>query len=274
MLADEFPINPRNPFKNKMYQDLMDSNVQIDYRGDDVTVENLRNALLGKTKTGTYSTNSTTRQNQRVLHTDANSNVLLYWTGHGGHSFFKFQDVEEITSMDLQRILQQMKFHSLLFLADTCQAFTLGNQLAPIPNVYMIGSSLEGENSYAHHVDADLGLSVIERYTHRFMEFLKQAQAQYGRSSNDYLSQLSLAQAMVHPFEYRHQGAHVGVMRTDGTRPLEEIPLSDFFAAIPRKKAQRHGNDKARAEMVLLDQTKINSVGRAWTQALASASLS
>lgn len=265
MLADEFPVNPRNPLKNRMYDSssrsasLIDSQTQIDYRGDDVTVENLRRVLLGK-QSGT--------KGRRVLHTDANSNVLLYWTGHGGDSFFKFQDVEEITSMDLKLILQQMQFNSLLFLADTCQAFTLGNQLADIPNVYMIGSSLKNENSYAHHVDSDLGLSVVERYTYQFMQVIQRQQQkqQHARRGDDHstLSELSLEQAMVLPFDHRLQGAHVGVSRSIGTRPLDEVPLSDFFAA-------KRPPPREKRSLELLEKP---NVGIDWTFALKASALS
>ena len=75
------------------------------------------------------------------------SHVLVYWTGHGGDSFFKFQDVEEITTSQIAQVFQQMydtkRYKKLLFLADTCQAFTLGEGLKNVPNVYMVGSSLQ-----------------------------------------------------------------------------------------------------------------------------------
>mmetsp|Transcript_16620 Transcript_16620/g.27547 ORF Transcript_16620/g.27547 Transcript_16620/m.27547 type:complete len:341 (-) Transcript_16620:94-1116(-) len=218
MLADDMITNPRNPLKNEMHYDtakhtsLVDTaTMQIDYRGDDVTVDNLRRVLLGKGEHG-----------KRVLQTDANSNVLVYWTGHGGDSFFKFQDVEEITSTDIARLFQDMEFQQLLFLADTCQAFTLGNAIDTVPGVYMLGSSLKGENSYAHHSDSDLGLSVIERYTFQFIEFLKHVGANAMRT-------VSIQQAMVDHFDYQQQRAHVGVKRTEGTKPLSQVLLSDFF---------------------------------------------
>lgn len=254
----------------------MDSSTQIDYRGDDVTVENLRNVLLGKSTASSASSSSSlipgssSSSSRRVLHTDPNSNVLLYWTGHGGDSFFKFQDVEEITSTDLKHILQQMQFHSLLFLADTCQAFTLGNELVAtndVPNVYMIGSSLKNENSYAHHSDADLGLSVIERYTHQFMQVIKQFQQQQQnqqRGDRRPLSDISLQQAMVDPFHFNHQGAHVGVTRTAGTKPLDQVPLSDFFAGT---MPLSHGATTAE----LLEKPNVE---RDWTDAFKASALS
>jgi glycosylphosphatidylinositol transamidase (GPIT) subunit GPI8 len=38
-----------------------------------------------------------TPHSKRLL-TDANSNILIYMTGHGGDEFLKFQDAEEISS--------------------------------------------------------------------------------------------------------------------------------------------------------------------------------
>jgi glycosylphosphatidylinositol transamidase (GPIT) subunit GPI8 len=38
-----------------------------------------------------------TPHSKRLL-TDANSNILIYMTGHGGDEFLKFQDSEEISS--------------------------------------------------------------------------------------------------------------------------------------------------------------------------------
>lgn len=216
MLADEIPTNPRNPHKNGMFAEgrdrrsLYNASVEIDYRGDEVTVHNLRRVLLGKGEA-------------RVLESDQDSNVLVYWTGHGGDQFFKFQDVEEITSSDIATLLDDMydarMYKELLFIADTCQAFTLGNDIKA-HNVYMVGSALKDENSYAHHSDYDLGLSVIERYTHKLMEFLR------GRN----LSRITLQQALIDHFDYREQRAHVGSRAVASRRAMWQVPMSDFFA--------------------------------------------
>lgn len=64
------------------------------------------------------------------------------------------------------------KYHQILLVADTCQAFTLasGIQSRQIPNVAVLGSSLKGQSSYAHMSNPTLGLSVIEKYTHFFAD--------------------------------------------------------------------------------------------------------
>jgi glycosylphosphatidylinositol transamidase (GPIT) subunit GPI8 len=71
--------------------------------------------------------------------------------------FFKFQDEEELTAHDVANVLARMhiekRYQRLLFIADTCQAFTLFDKLSTTmtPNVLALGSSLRGENAYAHH---------------------------------------------------------------------------------------------------------------------------
>ena len=250
MLADELPTNARNPYKNVMTADggrtnlYSDENIEIDYRGDEVTVDNLVKVLLGRHGDTNSSSTTTTVSLRASLHSDENSHVLVYWTGHGGDSFFKFQDVEEITSPQIARAFQQMydmkRYKEILFIADTCQAFTLGNALtnSSAPNVYMVGSSLRDENSYAHHSDATLGLSVIERYTHALVQFLEKGD----------LKRLSLKQGLVDHLRFEEQRAHVGYRDDACERKFATVPMSDFFANVqstPMRPLYRDGLEQS-----------------------------
>lgn len=219
MLADEIPTNARNPSKNRMEYSrtsLYSQDTEIDFRGDEVTVENLVKVLLGRHDEG----------EMRQLHSDEDSNILIYWTGHGGNQFFKFQDVEEITAQEIARIFKEMhsnkRYKEMLFIADTCQAFTLGDELSKVPNVYFVGSSLRGENSYAHHSDATIGLSAIERYTHAIVQFLGEKD----------LTKVFLKQGLVDHLRFEEQRAHVGYIDESCDRKFYEIPMSDFFANV------------------------------------------
>ena len=93
----------------------------------------------------------------------AQSNVLIYMTGHGGEEFIKFQDAEEINSQDLADAFEQMyqtgRYNEMLFIVDTCQANTLYRRFYS-PNILAVGSSELGENSYSHHSDKITGVSV------------------------------------------------------------------------------------------------------------------
>jgi phosphatidylinositol glycan class K len=235
MLADEYAINPRNPYKNIMTSTsampgsknsnlngesaLYDNDsIEIDYRGEDVTVENLARVLSGRQTPGS---------SLPVVPADvgADANVFLYLTGHGGDGFFKFQDVEEILAADVTALIQQRSFHRFLFLADTCQAFTLANdRFKALSHVSMVGSSLQGESSYAHHSNADLGLAMIERYTYALEQFLRHKS----------WSSLGLYEALVAPFSYESQRAHVGLHTSSSPPPVgdeeeDTLFVGDFF---------------------------------------------
>ena len=85
MIADEYAVNPRNPYKNRMHAEGIyttgwyNNSTEIDYRGSDVTVQNFMDALLGHAPKSLQNLNDDT-------------NLLIYVTGHGGDQFFKFQD--------------------------------------------------------------------------------------------------------------------------------------------------------------------------------------
>lgn len=219
MIADEYATNPRNPFKNGMYangvkpaETWYDEETELDFRGADVTVQNFYDALLG---TGAKS----------LQDTDEDSHLLVLLTGHGGDNFFKFQDEDELTSQDIANLMDELsrrkKFKKLLLIADTCQAFTLFDKVTT-PNVYALGTSLRKENAYAHHSDIDIGLSVIERWTHGFL-------TQYRNRPNP--TSATLQDLMVTPFEgYSPLGAHVGTLGD-----FRQLRFQDFFGVPPDK---------------------------------------
>jgi len=254
MLADDLPSNARNPHKNSMYNagitasSLYDASTEIDYRGEDVTVQNMVRALLGR------QSNS----REPVLHTDENSNILIYLTGHGGDQFFKFQDIEEITADEIASTLAEMhvrrKYNQVLLVADTCQAYTLGDGLSKTatPNVMVVGSSLKGESSYAHHSDVHVGMSVIEKYTHAFLQFVdttnnppksKNKRKQNNNNNNNNqkddtvnsnttmpaFASLTIQQAMIDQFPYSQQRAHIGFRDDLMEREVDTIQMGEFF---------------------------------------------
>lgn len=148
--------------------DLYGENVEVDYRGYEVTVENFIRLLTDRWEDGVPAS-------KRLL-TDEGSNIVIYMTGHGGNEFLKFQDSEEISSWDLADAFSQMRekkrYNELLFMIDTCQANTLYRQFYA-DGVIATGSSEEDESSYSHHADNDVGVAVIDRWTYYVLEFLE-----------------------------------------------------------------------------------------------------
>jgi GPI-anchor transamidase subunit K len=174
MLPDDMACNPRNAFSGTVYSnsdrrmDLYGENVEVDYRGYEVTVENFIRLLTDRWDDGVPAS--------KRLQTDEGSNILIYMTGHGGSEFLKFQDSEEISSWDLADAFAQMqqkrRYNEMLFMIDTCQANTMFRHLYA-PGVVATGSSEEDESSYSHHADNDVGVAVIDRWTYYVLDFLE-----------------------------------------------------------------------------------------------------
>jgi GPI-anchor transamidase subunit K len=174
MLPDDMACNPRNAFPGTVYSnadravDLYGENIEVDYRGYEVTVENFIRLLTDRLDDDV--------PRSKRLGSDAGSNVLVYMTGHGGDRFLKFQDSEEIGSWDLADAFGQMwekkRYHELLFMIDTCQANTMYTHFYS-PNIIATGSSALDQSSYSHHADNDVGVAVIDRWTYYVLEFLE-----------------------------------------------------------------------------------------------------
>lgn len=122
MLADDVACNTRNKFPGSVYAkagrhlDLYGDNIEVDYRGYEVTVENFIRLLTGTSRLKAFSRVPTLRigrvdpsvpRSKRLL-TDDRSNIFVYMTGHGGNEFLKFQDNEEISAFDIADAFEQM----------------------------------------------------------------------------------------------------------------------------------------------------------------------
>ncbi|KAI8825245.1 peptidase C13 family-domain-containing protein [Fimicolochytrium jonesii] len=177
MLSDDVACNARNHFPATVYNnvgrflDLYGKNIEVDYRGYEVTVENFIRLLTGRH-------DPSIPRSKRLL-TDDRSNILVYMTGHGGEEFLKFQDAEEISSYDIADAFGQMheksRYHEIFFMIDTCQAASMYKQIYS-PNIIAAASALTGQNSYSHHLDPEIGVAVIDRFTYYNLETLERLQ--------------------------------------------------------------------------------------------------
>ncbi|CAI9300945.1 unnamed protein product [Lactuca saligna] len=85
---------PAQVFNNEKHRlNLYGDNVEVDYQGYEVTVENFLRVLTGRHE-------NVVPRSKRLL-SDEGIHILLYMTGHGGDEFLKFQDSDELQSHDL-----------------------------------------------------------------------------------------------------------------------------------------------------------------------------
>ena len=223
MLSDDVACNSRNLFPGSVFNnkdhalDLYGENVEVDYRGYEVTVENFIRLLTDRW--------SEDQPKSKRLLTDENSNIFVYMTGHGGDDFLKFQDAEEIASEDIADAFAQMyekkRYKEIFFMIDTCQANTMYSKFYS-PNVLAVGSSRIEESSYSHHSDVEIGVAVIDRFTYYTLEFMETIQKD---------STLTL-QDLFDSYTFEKVHSHVGVRTDLMDRDPKDILITDFFGNV------------------------------------------
>ncbi|XP_062849019.1 GPI-anchor transamidase isoform X1 [Trichomycterus rosablanca] len=186
MLADDMACNHRNPrpatvFSHKnMELNVYGDDVEVDYRGYEVTVENFLRVLTGRLP-------PSTPRSKRLL-SDDRSNILIYLTGHGGNGFLKFQDSEEISNVELADAFEQMwqkrRYNELLFIIDTCQGASMYERFYS-PNLMALASSQVGEDSLSHQPDLAIGVHLMDKYTFYMLEFLEDIHPASQNNMND-----------------------------------------------------------------------------------------
>ncbi|KAG5985607.1 glycosylphosphatidylinositol anchor biosynthesis [Claviceps pusilla] len=251
MLPDDMACNPRNAFPGTVFSnsdravDLYGDNIEVDYRGYEVTVENFIRLLTDRV-------GDEMPRSKRLL-TDERSNILVYMTGHGGNEFLKFQDAEEIGSFDLADAFQQMwekkRYHEILFMIDTCQANTMYSRLYS-PNIIATGSSELDQSSYSHHADNDVGVAVIDRYTYYNLEFLE-------NQVKDLTSRKTVGE-LFDSYDYEKIHSHAGVrydLFPGGAEAARSRLITDFFGNIQNVEVDRDASSSLDEQLLSLSKT-------------------
>ncbi|KAM3604838.1 uncharacterized protein V6R79_016876 [Siganus canaliculatus] len=221
MLADDMACNHRNPkpatvFSHKnMELNVYGDDVEVDYRGYEVTVENFLRVLTGRLP-------PSTPRSKRLL-SDDRSNILIYLTGHGGNGFLKFQDSEEISNVELADAFEQMwqkrRYNELLFIIDTCQGASMYERFYS-PNLMALASSQVGEDSLSP--DLAIGVHLMDRYTFYLLEFLEDIHPASKTNMNDLFKVCPKSQCVSTP-------GH----RTDlFLRDPGSVLITDFFGSV------------------------------------------
>lgn len=217
--------------------------VQIDYAGDEVTVGALLSVLTGLQR-------SQTPKNKR-LHSNRNSALVVFLSGHGGDEFLKFSDWEVLLQQQLTETVEMMstlkRFKRMLLIAETCQAATLLSGIKT-PGVLRISSSLKAESSFSFTGDGELGSALIDRWSHSVSSYLcMQAnldtaaaalEARERNSSSSISSDTGVGRfkapvsALLESLDFSFLMAKCGVeeVTIPGSPSLVSLPLDAFFS--------------------------------------------
>ncbi|KAK9175261.1 hypothetical protein WN944_027267 [Citrus x changshan-huyou] len=91
-----------------------------------------------------------------------------------------------------------------------------------LSGVLAIGSSMKGENSYSHHLDSDVGVSVVDRFTFYTLAFFEKLNMYDNASLSSLFTSYNPTLLMSTTY-----------YRTDlYQRKLEEVPVTNFFGSV------------------------------------------
>ncbi|TKR77635.1 hypothetical protein L596_018569 [Steinernema carpocapsae] len=203
---------------------LYGNDIEVDYRGYEVTVENFIRVMTGRI-------HPATPRSKRLL-SDHQSNVLVYLTGHGGVGFMKFQDSVELTSQDLADSIEVMfqgnRYHEMLVIADSCKSASMYKPIYS-PHVLATSSSLEDEDAYSHHVDYSIGVYIIDRYTFYTVQYLENEvrDLETNRSMTQYFDSCKYSDCL------SHTGVRTDLYEKDPSR----VKITDFFGGSRKIRA-------------------------------------
>lgn len=130
-------------------------------------------------------------------------------------------------------------------MADTCQANTLFSKFYS-PGILATASSGKGENSYSvsahaekaqtvnltqlpqHHSDSDLGVAVIDRYTHVILNFLEGINK----------TSTTTIQDMFNRYSFEDFRSNAGVRTDLYPRRPDSVRLTEFFGGVAETSAE------------------------------------
>ena len=142
--------------------------VKVDYHFSDLQPADIADIMLGK-QSGRLP---------QVLHTTESSDVLFFWSGHGGDydgplwgqenatSYFGSERIKQIA----QQMHEQGKYRRMMFAIETCFSGIWGKALTGIPDVIAITAANQYEPSKADVRDRELGVFLSNAFARSFRD--------------------------------------------------------------------------------------------------------
>ncbi|KAG8903100.1 hypothetical protein FRC00_000328 [Tulasnella sp. 408] len=90
------------------------------------------------------------------------------------------------------------------------------------PNILATGSSKLAESSYSHENDHDIGVAVIDSYTHHVLSYLESVNKTSKATMQDLFS----------TYSFEKIRSHAGVRSDLFNRPLDQTLITDFFGGV------------------------------------------
>ncbi len=154
--AEDLHKDDRNLDKSKVH---IDEQTILEYKAlprDGYTIRDFLNVLRCNTK--------------KMKKINKSSNVVVYLTGHGNDSVFKFHDREWLCCDDLMASISFLSrvCGKILLIVDTCQAETMIIREDLPRNVFAVTTSVKDESSLSSIHSSYLGVSCVDNFVYYF----------------------------------------------------------------------------------------------------------
>lgn len=191
IISDDIAHNEKNKFPGTVATSTFGENLYedaaVDYSSDTLSVSDIKDIMLGH-RSGHLPV---------VLDTDEQSNVLVFWSGHGclkqtrkangfiwrGSGIFSDNDLRQ-TLVDMNT---QGRYRKMLMLLEPCYSRTMAVQANNIPGILSIASAAENESSFADFHSAELGTWMSDRFSNNLVNTLSEKPNQTYKELYEYL---------------------------------------------------------------------------------------
>lgn len=169
IMEDDIAQNPKNPRKGEVRVEIGGENlyhdVKIDYKLSDLTYEDLIDIVSGKKSDKTPV----------VLPSDAQDNVLFFWSGHGNNGTL-YMNESKFPAAGVKRMLNTMnteqKYRKLFFVIEACYSGSVAEWCEGIPGVLFLTAANNSETSKADIIDKDMRTYLSNGFTRGFQQII------------------------------------------------------------------------------------------------------
>lgn len=217
VMRDDLAYHGNNPYPGEIYASVggenLYKNVKIDYRADTLTTADICSILLGQQS----------RHLPVVVESDANSNILFYWSGHGSPGFFSWLDVADrfttdMLSQTLTTMQAESRYRKLLICNESCFSSSVGKAAEGIPGVLSIASASETESSFSDNYSIACRTWLSDRFSNNLVDCMSQTPEMTYRELYTYLVSHTI-------------GSHVKIFNAPQFGNLYRESPKEFFVA-------------------------------------------
>lgn len=228
IMQDDLANNSRNPYKGEVRrydgQNLY-VDVNVDYKLKDLESGDITKILMGKKSS----------RLPHVIDADSNTNILVYWSGHGAPDFLAWGEKSAFTYNQMETALKELhesaKYRKMLWLIEACFSASVcaAAEDSEIPGVMCITAANENETSKADVYNNDYGVYMTNRFTEILTGLLSAvvAKKQAGETPD-----MQFSDIYYYLFKYT-LGSHVTVVNANNFDNLYTAGIREFI--VPMK---------------------------------------